>query len=171
MSSLFARNGIYYAKVRRSSGQWVARTCETRDRHLARSMARMVDELAHRGKQTWDLLDSVAAGDLSLPNLYSSYSSNRLEELRERLHDVDLSPLVDEWLNSLAARLSADTIQHYRVHVRTLYREGQTLPSVLPYVRETRELALEDQRSDRNPPQVSRCNERLLCLSACAGDS
>ena len=128
MSSLFARGGIYYAKVRRTSGQWVARTCQTRDRHLARSMARMIDELGHRGRQTWDLLDSVVVGQLSLPDLYSAYSSNSLAELRERLHDIDLSPLVDEWLHSLAARLDDDTIQHYRVHVRTLIEESARYP-------------------------------------------
>ncbi len=125
MSSVFSRKGIYYAKVRTSSGRWAARTCETRDRALAKSVGRMIDELAHRGKQSWDLLDAVASGSLTLSNLYAAYSAGRLDQLRDRMNDVDLSPVVDEWLDSLRARLSEDTIEHYRVHVRTLIPRGQ----------------------------------------------
>jgi integrase len=120
MSSVFRRSGIYYAKVKCSSGQWVAKTCETRDSSLAKSIGRMVDELAHRGKQSWDLLDSVVQGRLSLSRLYAAYASNALEALRDQLSDVDLSPIVDEWLTAISGRLSADTVAHYRVHVRSL---------------------------------------------------
>ncbi len=125
MSSVFQRGGIYYAKVRQSSGQWIARTCETRDRPLAKSIGRMVDELAHRGTQSWDLLDAVAQSRLSLSALYQAYSGNALDELRERMNDVDLSPLVQDWLDSLGARLSADTVQHYGVHVRSLIADDK----------------------------------------------
>lgn len=128
MSSIFPRGGIYYAKVRRSSGGWIARTCETRDKQLAKRMAHMIDELAHRGKQRWDLIDAVTAGELSLSTLYAAYSGNNLEALRERLSDIDLSPIVDEWLSSLRARLANDTIQHYRVHVRSLIQESRRFP-------------------------------------------
>jgi integrase len=44
------------------------------------------------------------------------------------MHDIDLSPLVDEWLVSLLARLSPDTIQHYRTHVRTLVHKESRFP-------------------------------------------
>lgn len=125
MSSVFPRGGIYYAKVRRSSGQWVARTCETRDRPLAKRIGRMLDELAHRGKQQWDLVDAVASGQLSLSALFAAYASNQLEQLRERMADVDLSPLVEDWLGSLHGRLGADTVQHYRVHVRTFISDDK----------------------------------------------
>lgn len=128
MSSHFVRGGIYYAKVRTSSGKWIARTCETRDKQLAKRISHMVDELAHRGKQQWDLLDSVISGQLSLSALYSAYASNQLHELREQLTDIDISPIVDEWLASLRGRLASDTIQHYRVHVRTLIEEGRRFP-------------------------------------------
>jgi integrase/recombinase XerC len=128
MSSVFSRSGIYYAKVRTSSGTWIARTCETRDRALGKSIGRMVDELAHRGKQSWDLLDAVARGGLSLPTLYAAYSMGRLDELRDRMNDVDLSPIVDEWLESLRGRLAPDTIEHYRVHIRTLFPVGKRFP-------------------------------------------
>jgi integrase len=128
VSSHFARSGIYYAKVRTSTGKWIARTCETRDKQLAKRMAHMVDELAHRGKQQWDLLDSVASGQLSLSSLYSAYASNQLHELRDRLTDIDVSPIVEEWLASLRGRLASDTIQHYRVHVRSLIEDGRRFP-------------------------------------------
>ncbi len=123
MSSTYTRGGVFYAKVRCSTGEWIGRTCETRDRALAKAMSRMVDELAHRGKQSWDLLDGVRNGQLSLPTLYAAYAGNQLDELRERLSDVDLSPVVEEWLSSLTGRLSPDTIAHYRVHVRSLIHE------------------------------------------------
>ena len=125
MSSVFSRGGIYYAKVRSSSGPWIARTCETRDRALARAMGRMIDGLAHRGKQDWDFLDAVKSGQLSLRELYAASSANQLEELRDRLSDVDLSPLVDEWLSAQEGRLSADTIAHYKVHIRSLIPENE----------------------------------------------
>lgn len=125
MSSIYTRGGVFYAKVRCSSGEWIGRTCETRDRALAKAMSRMVDELAHRGKQSWDLLDGVRNGQLSLPNLYAAYSGNALDELRDRLSDVDLSPLVEDWLGSQKGRLSSDTIAHYRVHVRSHIPEGK----------------------------------------------
>lgn len=105
--------------------EWIARTCETRDRALAKRIGHMLDELAHRGKQRWDLVDAVVTGQLSLPTLFAAYAGNELDELRERMADVDLSPLVDEWLDSLRGRLAADTVNHYRVHDRTLIPEGQ----------------------------------------------
>ena len=120
MSSVFQRAGIYYAKVRGSSGVWTARTCETRDKPLAKQMGRMIDDLSHRGKQCWDLLDAVIDGQLSLSVLYAANAANDLDGLRERLKDTDLVPLVEDWLESLSGRLVNDTIAHYGVHVRTL---------------------------------------------------
>lgn len=148
MSSVFCRGGIYYAKVRTSSGQWIARTCETRDRSLAKSMGRMVDEFAHRGKQYWDLLDAVATSHISLAGLYAAHSAGRIAELRDQMNDVDLSPIVDEWLNSLRGRLSKDTIQHYRIHVRSLLRDNQRFPrSIFTFERLSAWLAKIDRAS------------------------
>lgn len=136
MSSFYPRSGIYYVKIRCRSGPWIGRTCETRDRALAKAMSRMIDELAHRGKQCWDLLDAAKGGQLSLTALYEFYSANRLEELRDRLSDVDLSPLVEEWLSAQEGRLSADTIAHYKVHVRSLIPENKPfLRSALTFER------------------------------------
>ena len=136
MSSTYLRGGIYYAKVRCSSRKWIGRTCETRNPGIAKAMGRMLDELSHRGKQCWDLLDAVKGGQLSLTTLYQFYSSNRLEELRDLLSDVDLSPLVDEWLNAQKGRLSPDTIAHYEVHVRSLIPENKPfLRSALTFER------------------------------------
>ena len=148
MSSVIQRGGIYYAKVRLGSGQWITRTCETRDRALAKSIGRMADELGHRGKQTWDLLDAVADGRMSLATLYAGYSGNQLDALRDRLNDVDLSPIVDQWLDSLEARLSPDTIGHYRVHVRSLIPEDEWFPrSALTFERLANWLSKVDRSS------------------------
>ncbi len=136
MSSIYKRGRVYYAKVRCSSRKWIGRTCETHDIATAKAMGRMLDELSHRGKQCWDLLDAVKGGRLSLTELYEFYSGNRLEELRDRLSDVDLSPLVDEWLSAQKGRLSGDTIAHYKVHVRSLIPENKPfLRSALTFER------------------------------------
>ncbi|MDP9202337.1 MAG: tyrosine-type recombinase/integrase [Gemmatimonadota bacterium] len=120
MSSYFERNGVYYVKVKGTSGKWIARTCETRNRALAKNIAHMIDELGHRGRQSWDLLDAVVTGRLTLSRLYSAYSGNALDDLRDRMNDVDVSPLVEKWLDSLKGHVQVDTVEHYRVHVRSL---------------------------------------------------
>lgn len=143
MSTVFLRrNGVWCLKVKVRSGAWVQRTCETRDRALAKSMGRMIDELGHRGKQMQDLLDVVEDGHLSIPTLYEAFAGNQLDDLRERLRDVDLSPLVQGWLDSLRARLSDDTIAHYGTHVRTLIPSEKRFPSsTLTYERVSQWLA------------------------------
>ena len=137
MSSVFLRtNGVWCVKVRSSAGAWVQRTCETRDKATARSMGRMVDELGHRGKQVQDLIDAVVKQQLSVPKLYAAYAGNRLDELRAQLRDIDVAPLVQEWLDSMRGRLSADTIAHYGVHARSLIARDKRFPaSELTYAR------------------------------------
>lgn len=120
MSSVFRRGDIYFAKVRTSSGKWIARTTGTRDKALAKSMGHMLDQLGLRGKQAWDLMDEVVNGSLDLSRLYRAYSSNQLDRLREQLSDMDVSPLVEDWLTYLKPRLRPDTVEHYETHVRSL---------------------------------------------------
>ncbi len=130
MSTVFLRaNGVWCVKVKSSDGAWVQRTCETRDKATARSMGRMIDELGHRGKQVQDLLDAVVMQRLSVRQLYAAYAGNQLDELRAQLRDIDIAPLVQEWLDSMKGRLSADTIAHYSVHVRTLIEDGKRFPT------------------------------------------
>ena len=128
MSCVIRRGKVFHAKFRLSTGAWVMRSCGTHDRALAKAIARMTDDLGLRGRQAWYYLDAVAAGRISLSQLYDAYAQNRLEALRDSLEDTDLSPLVDEWLSSLRGRLSPDTMHHYRVHVRSLIPEGRRFP-------------------------------------------
>jgi integrase len=128
MSSVFKRGDIYYVKVKGSSCRWIARTAETRDRSLARSMGRMLDELGHRGRQSWELMDAVVDGRLSLSLLYAAYAANSLEVLRDGLRDIDLAVLVEDWLFSISSRVVPDTVEHYRYHVRSLISEGKRFP-------------------------------------------
>jgi integrase len=124
MSNVFRRGSTYYVKLRSLSGEWTHRTCETSNGALAKSMGRMVEELGYRGKQKWGLLDAVLSGQLSLARLYAAFAGNKLDELEERMRDIDISPLVDAWLAAQVGRSSADTIAHYRVHVRSLILEN-----------------------------------------------
>lgn len=128
MSSVFQRAGIYYAKVRSRSGKWIARTCETRDKSLAKSMGRMLDELAHRGKQDWDLVDGILEGPLSIAQVYAAYSANDLDGLRAQLRDIDLEPVVQDWSDSLKGGVAEDTAGHYGVHVRSLIPSDVRFP-------------------------------------------
>ena len=130
MSTVFLRkNGVWCVKVKSREGTWVQRTCETRDRQLAKSMGRMVDELGHRGKQMRDLLDAVQDGRLTVPDLHAAFVGNQIEELRERLRDTDIEPLVRDWLQTLKGRLADDTVEHYQFHVRSLIEEDRRFPS------------------------------------------
>lgn len=137
MSTVFRRpNKVWCVKVKTAQGAWVQRTCETRDGATARSMGRMLDELGHRGKQQQDLLDAVVMQRLSIRELFAAFAGNRLDDLRAQLRDIDIAPLVREWLDSLSGRLSADTIAHYGVHVRSLIDESARFPaSELNYAR------------------------------------
>jgi integrase len=128
MSGIFRRGAVWYAKIKGSSRRWTNRTCGTEDRALAKRMGAMLDELGWRGRQTWDVLDAVVENRVMLPELYAAYASNSLDALRERMSDTELSPMVTAWLNSLAGRVAADTVQHYRVHVRSLIPEDADFP-------------------------------------------
>ena len=41
---------------------------------------------------------------------------------------MDLEPLVAEWIQSIAARVSSDTREHYELYVRSLLSEGERFP-------------------------------------------
>jgi integrase len=128
VSTLYHRGRIFYLGVRDENGRWHKKTTGTRDRAVARAMQRMVDELGHRGKQNWRLLRALIESHLDLSRLYAAYSANKLDELTDRLNDIDIEPFVRDWLESLEGRISIDTQEHYETHARSLLIEGQPFP-------------------------------------------
>jgi integrase len=110
----------------RTPGGVVRRTTGTSDRATAKAMERVVQDLTQR--REWDLLNAVIDNRLSLGELFDANSRRRLSELRARLDDVDLEPQVSEWLDSYGDSVKADTVNHYRVAVRSLIAAGARFP-------------------------------------------
>ena len=115
---------VWYTNVPTRSG-WKYRSTGVADKSTAKAMDRMLTDLGPRGKRAWDLLDALVDGRLTLGHLYDAYRLNSLDQLRERMQDVDLATKVADWQDSLKARVAEDTRRHYLVHVRTLIPEGR----------------------------------------------
>lgn len=99
----------------------------TPNRTLANKIAGMWDALAvdHRA---WDLLTPVLAGQRSLGRLYDLWAETRgqVAEMRRRLNDVDLEPLVADWVPVHARSVkNADSTAHALARLRKLLPAGQ----------------------------------------------
>lgn len=114
---------LYRVKVPTRTG-WVNRSTGTADRPTAKAMHRMLDELGPKGARRWDLLDPVADGRLSLPELWDAYRAKDLAGLLARLDDVDLVPCVEAWMRWLDDRVAPITRRGYRIAVGTLMPAG-----------------------------------------------
>lgn len=128
MSSVFLRGRTWFVNVPSQTGAWTKRTTGTRDRTLAKAMGRMVDDLGPQGKRSWDLLAPLLTKSLTVPELFDAYSRDQLDQLRERMNDVDLEPQVERWLQAVEGRIAVDTREHYELYVRSLISEGQRFP-------------------------------------------
>jgi hypothetical protein len=127
-----------YRRTGRPTFYFEART-ETGRKQLStgtpnRALARRIEEtweqiaVAHRA---WDLLGEVLSGRLDIGRLYDLWSETRgaVDEVRRRLHDVDLDAIVDEW-NALHARsVKTDSANHALAHVRWLIPRGARSPA------------------------------------------
>ncbi len=120
------RSGWYVAVPTRHGR--VKRATGTTHKPTAKAIERMLEVLGPHGMRAWDLLDRVAAGTLSLAELFDAYSANDLDGLRARLADVDLAAHIAGWEAWLGDRVKAATRDHYLAHVRTLIPEGAPFP-------------------------------------------
>lgn len=109
----------------RTETGWKQLGTRTPNKALAGRMETMWETLAteHRA---WDLLGPVLAADLSIGRLYDLWTETRhdLAEMRRRLADTNLEPLVAEWHAWHAGRVKADSAAHSLAHVRVLLPEG-----------------------------------------------
>jgi len=92
----------------------------------AAALDRMLDTLRHRREA--DLLNAVATGSLRIGVLYDAWAAGDLAGLRSRLADVDLEPLVGQYLERLVAKVAADTVAHYTHTIRSLIPAGTPFP-------------------------------------------
>lgn len=118
----------FYFMGRTRSG-WKQLSTRTPDRALAKKIEAMWETLAveHRA---WDLLEPVLQNQLQIGELYDRYrdAGREVVEMRRRLHDVDLEPLVADFLAVHKAKVREDSLEHIKVHLRALLPEETPFP-------------------------------------------
>lgn len=127
MSTVFLRGATFYVGVPGRTG-WCKRTTGTRDKNVARAMARMMDELGPRGRRAWIFLDAVADNRLPVADLFDAYTNNDLDGLQVRLQDIDLEPHVALWLKAIGNTVAPDTGDRYELCVGSLIVPGKRFP-------------------------------------------
>ncbi|MBK8006791.1 MAG: hypothetical protein IPK12_23665 [Gemmatimonadetes bacterium] len=140
MSMVYKRTGRtgYFVAVPVRKGLavvWVKRATGTTHRPTALAIEAMLGVLGPRGQRAWDLLDPLGETTedgtprLTLGVLYDHYRAGSLDQLRAKLDDRDLAPLVAPWKAWVAANRSPKTAENYALAVRKLIPEGR------PYLR------------------------------------
>lgn len=130
MSTLYRRGKTWYVGVPLRAGGWVKRSTGTGIRARALPMAAMIDELGPKGTRSWNFLDAVQDGRLSVPALHDAWSAGpaALEALNASLHDLDANDLIPGWIQAIRDHVTPDTLQHYTTHLRTLVPEAVRFP-------------------------------------------
>jgi integrase len=126
---------------------WVKLPTGTMDPRTAKDMDKMIAALGPSGAHAWDVLEAVTGTPQrwTLSEMFGRWSvvpstktdkngraippsaHERIEALREQLHDVDLEPLVETFYKVLtgpSGGVGVDTADHYRGAVRLLIPEG-----------------------------------------------
>jgi site-specific recombinase XerC len=116
------------------------RSSETRDFDTAVAMQDMLTALSRRGSRQWDVIDAIVERRVAIADVYDHYP-DRLDELRDKLKDVDLAPAVDRWEKGLdvrvkSGRLAESTATHYRRQVAWLFPKDDA-GARLPVLRST----------------------------------
>lgn len=109
-----------YFQARTRTG-WRQLCSYTSDKRLADKIEGMWEELAEQHR-AWDILYRVLAAEMTPAALYDLWLESRrhIEDLRRRLNDQDLSPLVAEWHAKELKRIAQDSAEHSLAHVRWL---------------------------------------------------
>jgi integrase len=120
--------GCYYTNVPRELGAPVQKSTGTQDKRLAARIGGMIDYLGPRGQRRWDILRAVSDGNMTLAQLWDSYSTNGMEHLIERINDVDLAQLVNDWSESHFTRVTPAHAKLAKIYVRRFIPEGKPFP-------------------------------------------
>ncbi|MFI5230516.1 MAG: tyrosine-type recombinase/integrase [Gemmatimonadales bacterium] len=118
----------FYFQARTQHG-WRLMSTRTPDRALAKKIEAMWEALAteHRA---WDCLEPVLQRQMTIGALFDAWrdAGRNVEELRRRLNDVDVEPLIAGFLAVHKAKVKPDSLEHIEFHLRALIPEGQPLP-------------------------------------------
>ena len=111
---------------------WQQLCTYTPDKRLAAKIEAMWVELAEE-QRAWDVLGRVFAKQLPIGDLYDLWreSQRDVHELRRRLDDSDVEPMVEDFLAVYVHRVRPDTLDHLRYHLRWLLPEGEPRPASL----------------------------------------
>lgn len=118
---------VFHAKTRKGFRQFSTRTS---DKRLADRIEAMWNVLADEHR-AWDCLELVLTKQVKIGELFDLWleSGRKIADLRRRLNDIDLEPLVGEFLTIYGKlRERTDTVDHVRAHLRWLMPEGQRFP-------------------------------------------
>lgn len=115
------RNRYFQARTRTG---WVQLCADTPHRIQANRIEAMWAELAEN--LHWDILDAVLVGGLRPAELYALHRecAGQVGALRRLLLDVDVEPLVAEFLAVYRTDVAEDTAAHVETHVRALVPAG-----------------------------------------------
>jgi site-specific recombinase XerD len=104
---------------------WKSVCTYTSDKKLAQRIEHMWAELAHTHR-AWDLLEPVIADGRLIGTLYDRWleTKQNVSALRRLAADVNLEPLVDEWVSVMKTQVSADWASHAEKHVRHFFPAG-----------------------------------------------
>jgi integrase/recombinase XerD len=150
-------SAVWYTHFPTRTG-WKFRSTGVKDRATAKAIERMLADLGPKGKRSWDLLEAVLGGQLTMVELYDSYRNNDLDVLRARMKDVDLEAKVADWQEWLQGQVEPDTRRHYLVHIRSLIPEGK------PFWRS--QLSEEECAKWLNTREVGRSTKRKYMAAA-----
>lgn len=127
---VFRRAGrpTWYFQAKTRHG-WTSLSTGTPDRRLAEKIATMWETLAG-DERAWDCLDPVLARQRKIGTLFDLWreSGRKVAVLRRLLNDVDLEPLVSDFLTVHAKKVKPDSLNHIRYHLRTLLPAGVPFP-------------------------------------------
>lgn len=127
---VFKRPGrkTYTFQARTATG-WKQLGTRTANRTLAGKIEGMWDDLAKKHR-AWDILGQVLAGAVDIGQLHDLWVETRydVEEVRRRLNDVDLEPILAEFLAVHGRGVKPDSLEHVRVHLRALLPEAKRFP-------------------------------------------
>jgi integrase len=125
------RRPSYYFTGKTRFG-WLQLCTHTPDKRLAAKIEAMWVELAEE-QRAWDVLGRVFAKQLPIGDLYDLWreSQRDVHELRRRLEDSNVEPLVAEFLTVYANKVRPDTLAHVKHHLRWLLPDGEPRPASL----------------------------------------
>jgi len=124
----YTRDGrpTFYFQARTAHGRKLM-SLGTPDRALAKKIEAMWEALTYEHR-AWDCVEPVLQRQMKIAALFDLWrdSGRNVDELRRRLHDVDLEPLVADFLAVHKAKVKPDSLEHIEFHLRHLLPEGQS---------------------------------------------